>query len=86
MDTLSIHQHGNYHYHVFARIVQSGEYRGIIALIAHDEAFYNPPVEIPTPTTFKKAHAAYVEAATFAYELISSGAISALVPADSAAM
>jgi hypothetical protein len=60
----------------------NGLYRGWILLNnrGSGEVLYDPPVIIETPTAFKTAHAAAIEASVLMRELITSGKIYKILP------
>lgn len=73
-------QHGNYEYQIICYRKANGMYQGVVFLTAHAGIAYSPIIEIPTPSVFKTEHAAHIEAAALACQLIETGKVTALVP------
>ncbi|MGK5007655.1 hypothetical protein [Janthinobacterium sp. LB2P70] len=82
MNTTAIYEHSHYHYQITSRKISSWQYQGVILVLAFDEILYDPSVEITTSATFKKPHAAEIEATVLVYELIESGVIKTLLPVN----
>ena len=87
MDQLQKHQISGYESHVTGALEKDGRYRGMILISKRGDTqqVYAKPVLIETPSSFKSVHAALIEASAYAQELIYSGAITALLPADAQA-
>ena len=76
-----------YELQVTVSLEKDGRYRGMILISKRGDTqqVYAKPVLIETPSSFKSAHAALIEASAYAQELIYNGAIKALLPADAPA-
>ena len=87
MDQQQKHRIRGYEFHVAGALEKDGRYRGMILISKRGDTqqVYAKPVLIETPSSFKSAHAALIEASAYAQELIYNGAIKALLPADAPA-
>lgn len=87
MDQQQKHQIRGYEFHVAGALEKDGRYRGMILISKRGDTqqVYAKPQLIETPSSFKSAHAALIEASAYAQELIYSGAFTALLPADAPA-
>jgi|GEM_PF-1609719 len=83
MDQQQKHHIRGYEFHVAGALEKDGRYRGMILISTRGDTqqVYATPVLIDTPSSFKSAHAALIEASAYGQELIYSGAITALLPA-----
>lgn len=87
MDQQKKHHFRGYEFHVAWTLEKDGRYRGMILISKRGDTqqVYAKPVLIETPSSFKSAHAAWIEASAYAQELIYSCAITALLPAEAPA-
>ena len=87
MDQQQKHRIRGYEFHVAGALEKDGRYRGMILISKRGDTqqVYAKPVLIETPSSFKSAHAALIEASAYAQELIYNGAINALLPVDAPA-
>lgn len=80
MDIAKLNHLNGYDYQLNAYITAEGTFRGMILFTALSGKALVPHVKIPTPTTFKSDRTARIEASALAFQLIHTGAISALLP------
>ena len=78
MKKSDMHYFGDYEYQICVYAKGSAGFQGVILVTAHDGVPFIPVVEILTSTHFMAQRAAQIEVDALAYELIKTGAISAL--------
>lgn len=76
------HQIKGYEYQVCVYSKGPGRYLGVILVTSRNGVSFSPIIEIPTLTHFGAERAAQIEADALALELIHTGAIDSLLPAE----